>query len=105
MKKQKVMTPKQADKLSLKIVKEANTGKITPRKRPDELHDFIVTGLACSACGGEILAEGIIEHYMEDGVRFGDPDGVIWYCKKCGFEVDENGQSIAPFKQHWTGSA
>jgi len=87
----KALTPEQADRHSLMIVKKHKTGKVTPRIRPDGLHDFVVNGLVCSACGGEIIADDISEYYIKDGVKFGGPDGVIWRCKYCCLEVNEHG--------------
>jgi hypothetical protein len=84
----RMKSAKAADKEALQIVKKANTGNITPRLREDGLHDFIVNGIRCDVCGGELFADGI-------GVRGYDGtiavDGVMWWCTKCG-EVDREGK-------------
>lgn len=89
-KKFKALSAKEGDLFSLKVVKRAKTGKIRPRLRPDGLHDFVVVGLNCMGCGGEILADGIGATGEKDGKRVEAVDGVFWYCSSCG-EVDENG--------------
>lgn len=90
-KKIKTMTAKEDDLENLKIIKKANTGKLAPRLRSDGLHDFVVVGLNCMVCGGEILAYGIgATVTTKDGKTFDDPDGVVWRCQTCG-DVNENG--------------
>lgn len=87
----KTMTAKEDDLESLKIIKRANTGKIVPCLRSDGPHDFVVVGLNCMVCGGEILADGIgVTVTTKDGKTFDNHDGVVWHCSNCG-EVNENG--------------
>lgn len=89
-KKFKALSAKEADLLSLKVITRAKTGNIRPRLRPDGLHDFVVVGLNCMGCGGEIVADGIGVMCEKDGKRVEAVDGVFWWCDACG-EVDENG--------------